>query len=303
MLPPAFVQRLAAPGAAPAGTPGSVLGELRHKVELQLGARHAAERLLRCWGGCSSSSYDATKAAIAKLLGEFMGSHDGAEAARCLHALNVPFFGHELVKQALYAAMEHPAQAEPLLALLQALAASGDVSQTQMGKGFQRVADNLRDLVLDNPQAPAQFTTVLALASKHDLLDGEDLQRLGAAAAGGSAAARPPSASSGAAAAGAAANGGSGAPHAGANGTAAVAPVAFPQAPGVSAFKLAAITAVKEYLLSLDAAEVGRRLAELEEPGLHHIFVKHAVQLACERKVRLGSLAAPLPPPAPRARI
>ena len=61
-------------------------------------------------------------------------SHDVAEARSCLRELAVPFFHHELVKQALLAAMEEPATAPTLLGLLRALADSADISALQMQK-------------------------------------------------------------------------------------------------------------------------------------------------------------------------
>lgn len=45
------------------------------------------------------------------------------------------------------------------------------------------------------------------------------------------------------------------------------------------AFKEGAIATIKEYFLSGDGDEVARRLSELSEPGLHHIFVKHLIQV------------------------
>ena len=44
------------------------------------------------------------------------------------------------MKQALHAAMEAPPQAETLLALLAELADSGEVSASQLQRGFQRRA-------------------------------------------------------------------------------------------------------------------------------------------------------------------
>ena len=61
-------------------------------------------------------------------------SADAAEAARCLRELAVPFFHHEVVKQALLLAMEEPAVQAPLLALLAHMAESGLVSGSQMQK-------------------------------------------------------------------------------------------------------------------------------------------------------------------------
>lgn len=54
----------------------------------------------------------------------------------------------------------------------------------------------------------------------------------------------------------------------------------------IGEFKQAAKEAVREYFGSSDIDEVATRLLELEEPGLHHIFVKHAVQLAMDGKDR-----------------
>ena len=48
----------------------------------------------------------------------------------------------------------------------------------------------------------------------------------------------------------------------------------------MQAFKASAIAAIREYFDSSDAAEVGRSLGDLEEPGLTNIFVKQ-VRSAC----------------------
>ena len=65
---------------------------------------------------------------------EYASSGDVEEVARLLRDLAVPFFHHELVKQALLAAMEAAAGAAPWLALLGALSDSGEVSVSQMTK-------------------------------------------------------------------------------------------------------------------------------------------------------------------------
>ena len=57
-----------------------------------------------------------------------------AEARSCLRSLAVPFFHHELVKQALLAAMEESAAAPTLLGLLKALSESADITALQMQK-------------------------------------------------------------------------------------------------------------------------------------------------------------------------
>lgn len=63
VLPPACVSRWAA--NAP---DGSSLAALRARCEQHLGARHAAERLLRCWGNAGAGvSYAETKERISKV--------------------------------------------------------------------------------------------------------------------------------------------------------------------------------------------------------------------------------------------
>ena len=56
-----------------------------------------------------------------------------------------------------------------------------------------------------------------------------------------------------------------------------------PPCPGITqAFKAAALEAVREYFASSDAAEVARRLEELNEPGLHNIMVKLVQAPLCD---------------------
>lgn len=65
----------------------------------------------------SDSASNLTFCCFLQLLAEYLDSHDGAEASRCLRGLAVPFFHHELVKQGLHAAMENAAQTEHIMAL------------------------------------------------------------------------------------------------------------------------------------------------------------------------------------------
>ncbi len=62
------------------------------------------------------------------------------EARRVLHALGVPFFHHELVRQAAVLAIEKPAGTGPLVELLKSLSDSGDLSPQQLHKGLTRCA-------------------------------------------------------------------------------------------------------------------------------------------------------------------
>eukprot|EP00891_Asterochloris_glomerata_P000321 jgi/Astpho2/321/Aster-02203 len=157
-----------------------------------LSARHAAERLINCWhGGCQTvdqlrESMQASHlgvidagqarscAADKALLEEYLGSGDTAEAARCLHDLTVPFYHHELVKRALLMALDPTGHhAASLFSLLAKLAASGEVNQTQMRKGFSRVEASLDDVVLDLPKAREDLAKLKQQALKEGWLVAE----------------------------------------------------------------------------------------------------------------------------------
>lgn len=279
VLPPAVVTHIDAE-SSPAAK------DLRHRCESQLAARHSAEKVLRCWGGAGTGiSYSDTKAAIRSLLDEFLSSHDEAEAARRLRELAVPFFHHELVKQALVSAMDNPAHTDAVVALLARLSSTGEVSVSQLARGRRRVADNLPDAVLDNPAAGERYAEVMAAARKANIFDESE----GAAEA-------PAAASNGAAAAAAGPANGAATPGT-SNGGAATAAgdsLAVAMPPGLAAFKAASLAAVREYFDSQDASEVAARLTALDEPGLHHLFVKAAVSLSLDRKDRERELVSKL---------
>ncbi|WIA38524.1 hypothetical protein OEZ86_001845 [Tetradesmus obliquus] len=289
VLPPACIQRWAS------GAPeGSNLAALKARCELHLAARHSAERMLRCWGSGAGQSYAETKERIAKLLSEYLDSRDAAEASRCLRGLAVPFFHHELVKQALHAAMETPAHTEAVIALLKRLSESSEVNSSQLAKGFQRTAANLADTALDNPAAPDAFSSTLQAAAAAGLLEAELLAELRAAAAAAAPGAAERPASSASAGGGSGLASPSGAAAAAAAGAAGAANGVGLGGAGVPAFKVAMATALKEFFNSADAQEVAARLLELGQPGLHPLFVKQVVTLAMDRRDREREMASGL---------
>ncbi|KAG0492812.1 hypothetical protein HPP92_006210 [Vanilla planifolia] len=115
-------------------------------------ARHAGERLLRCWGGGTGWAVEDAKDKIAKLLEEFESGGDVGEACRCIRDLGMPFFNHEVVKKALVMAMEKKNDGH-ILHLLQECFGEGLITINQFTKGFSRVRDGLDDLALDIPDA------------------------------------------------------------------------------------------------------------------------------------------------------
>ncbi|GMH35363.1 hypothetical protein BSKO_03231 [Bryopsis sp. KO-2023] len=228
----------------------SAIKEIQEKVHLHLSARHCTERLLRVWGGGAGLNYQDTKDSIVKMLYEYTSSHDIEEARRCLRNLGLKFFHHEFVKQAIHMAMDNSMHRGAFLELLGTLFKDGEISEVQIKKGFHRVATKLDDTVLDNPSAKEQFSEVVA-AAKSEKVIGQDLDEIMKDASTTS-------------------DVGSHTTH--------------PHT--VQAFKLAAQTVIREYFESSDVDEVAESLIEMEDPGLNHIFVKHAIQLALDRRDR-----------------
>ncbi|KAG9155971.1 hypothetical protein Leryth_012052 [Lithospermum erythrorhizon] len=121
-----------------------------------IGARHAGERLLRCWGGGTGWAVEDAKDKIQKLLEEFETGGVLTEACQCIRDLGMPFFTHEVVKKALVMAMEK--KNDRLLDLLRECFNEGLITINQMTKGFTRIKDGLDDLALDIPNAKDKFS-------------------------------------------------------------------------------------------------------------------------------------------------
>ncbi|KAL0284544.1 UNVERIFIED_CONTAM: ma3 domain-containing translation regulatory factor 1 [Sesamum calycinum] len=118
-------------------------------------ARHAGERILRCWGGGTGWAVEDAKDKIQKLLEEYESGGVVSEACQCIRDLAMPFFNHEVVKKALVMAMEK--KNDRMLELLQECFSEGLITINQMTKGFNRIKDGLDDLALDIPNAKDKF--------------------------------------------------------------------------------------------------------------------------------------------------
>ena len=68
------------------------------------------------------------------IMQEYLSSSNVSEARHCLHKLAVPFFHHEVVKQALLRMMEGEQTQPALVQLLRQLSSSGDLSDSQMSR-------------------------------------------------------------------------------------------------------------------------------------------------------------------------
>ncbi|KAK3262158.1 hypothetical protein CYMTET_28970 [Cymbomonas tetramitiformis] len=150
VLPPSFVT------SSETESNPSASAAIKHCQGL-LGARHAAERILQIWGYAVGMTVEVAKSKLAALLEEFLVSNDVAEAQRCLHELNLPFFHHELVKKAVFVALEKNEADEHVVFLLETLGSNGEISQNQLTMGLQRSFDALPDLSLDVPDAESHM--------------------------------------------------------------------------------------------------------------------------------------------------
>lgn len=255
ILPPAFLHKIPC-------APNSSAAAVKSKAELHLTARRPAERLLRAWGGTDRVTLEHTKESISKCLQEYLSSNNVSEARLCLRKLAVPFFHHEVVKQALLRMMEDTQTDSSLVQLLKQLSSSGDLSDSQISRGFQRVSINLDDTCLDTPQAKELFQKHVASARAEGWLDADWK-------------ATP-----------------SGAVTNSQNGSAATSP--SKDETEAASYKAAAVATVKEYLSSSDVQEVSSTLSELQQPHLAYIFVKQAVQVGMDRKDRERELVSAL---------
>ncbi|XP_020111973.1 uncharacterized protein LOC109726646 isoform X2 [Ananas comosus] len=148
--------------------PNSSGYETVHMARALVSARHAGERMLRCWGGGTGWAVEDAKDKISKLLEEYEIGGDLGEACQCIRDLGMPFFNHEVVKKALVMAMEK--QNDGILDLLQECFSEGLITINQMTKGFSRVRDGLDDLVLDIPNAREKFRGYVDHARNHGWL-------------------------------------------------------------------------------------------------------------------------------------
>lgn len=137
--------------------------ETVHVAQSLVGARHAGERLLRCWGGGTGWAVEDAKDKIVKLLEEYESGGVVGEACQCIRDLGMPFFNHEVVKKCLVMAMEK--KNDRMLDLLQECFSEGLITTNQMTKGFGRMKDGLDDLALDIPNADEKFKAYYELAA------------------------------------------------------------------------------------------------------------------------------------------
>ncbi|KAL5973817.1 MA3 DOMAIN-CONTAINING TRANSLATION REGULATORY FACTOR 2 [Asimina triloba] len=176
ILPPAFLMKQM--NALPEESKGVEV--IRRAEKCYLSAPLHAEIIECRWGGSKNRTVEDVKAKIRTLLVEYLVSGDKAEACRCIKHLKVPFFHHEIVKQALIMAMERRAAEAPMLDLLKEAAEMCVINSSQLKKGFSRVIDIIDDLSLDILRAKALLQSLISKAASEGWLCASSLKSLSA---------------------------------------------------------------------------------------------------------------------------
>lgn len=109
---------------------------------------------------------------MSEVLREYVVSRDMKEAERCLVELEVAHFHHEFVYELVVMAIESIRQGmeEALCDLLKHLYDACIVSPEQMEQAFQRVFDDMADIVIDVPLAYAMLDRIVERCSKGKIL-------------------------------------------------------------------------------------------------------------------------------------
>ena len=169
VLPPSFPDNVAALSTCE----GKKAQETLLLAHGHLSGHGHIDRVLRAWGDFDKSPLDSAKALIKSMLQEYVVTNDVTETRRCLYDLQMPFFHHEFVKQALNTALEAPKDCNTvavILGLFKVLGDSGELSASQLQKGFIRTDGAIDDLSLDVPDAKVKLEHIKTICSQHDIV-------------------------------------------------------------------------------------------------------------------------------------
>ncbi|KAJ0257631.1 MA3 DOMAIN-CONTAINING TRANSLATION REGULATORY FACTOR 2 [Hirschfeldia incana] len=254
ILPPAFLKKQM--NLLPDGSKGVEV--LRKAEKSYLAAPLHAEVVEKRWGGADNWTAEDVKGRINELLKEYVMSGDKKEAFRCIKALKVPFFHHEIVKRALIMAMERKKAQEKLLELLKEATEVGLINSTQVSKGFSRIIELIEDLSLDIPEARSVLQCFISKAASEGWLCASSLKTLDVDDSGEN----------------------------------------VVENSKAGEFKDKVKSIIREYFLSGDALEVVHcletELGACSSQQLRAIFVKYLMTLAMDRKKREKEMACVL---------
>ena len=152
---------------------------LDHFRGLVFGGAEGRSRALVAWGGArgDTGSVEWANEAVKKMLDEYAWSHDQVEFGRRLSKLGMPHFHHEVVRLALLQVITVRDTTTGgltldvhVMELLEGLNSTGEMSETQIAKGFSRFAAEIGELALDVPDARDHFSHLAAEARFRGIL-------------------------------------------------------------------------------------------------------------------------------------
>ncbi|KAK7571101.1 hypothetical protein V9T40_014705 [Parthenolecanium corni] len=126
------------------------------RAETLLSSQLGLYRLDNIWGiGGGLRPVKTLSRQMNLLLEEYLSSNDIPEATRCVVALEVPHFHHELVYEAIILTLEslNPDVETAMCAFLKSLSDAVIVTPEMMERGFLRVFEDMPDIILDIPLA------------------------------------------------------------------------------------------------------------------------------------------------------
>jgi len=139
------------------------------KAQTLLSMKHGIVRLDSIWGfGGGIRPVKMLIKEIVLLIKEFLSSGDLKEAERCLVDLDVPHFHHEIVYEAIIVALESGAVniLDKVTLLLKHFSDATMITVDQMKAGFERVYNNMDDIVLDIPRAYKHLDALLNMCCR-----------------------------------------------------------------------------------------------------------------------------------------
>jgi programmed cell death protein 4 len=164
VLPPKFMK-----DAVVENVPAKLAMSLAYNMENNPNER---SRLEQVWGPSTLSSVDRLREEVNVILKEYLVSLDISEADRAIAELNSPSFKSQVVKQALFMAIEsgNHKPRELILALLSTWSKSLVVSDYHLFHGFELAVRNIEEIKLDVPHAEEILNSLIDEAKRHKLL-------------------------------------------------------------------------------------------------------------------------------------
>jgi len=140
-------------------------------VEALVTEKHRIDRLAHIWGPGDLSSVKRLKNEVNELLNEFLISLDEEEAERNVRKLNAPAFHFQIVKQAIYLAIQqNDSKRQQIEKLLQHLNQIGLISNYAISQGFLICHERIKDIELDVPKAKQLIEDIATNAKKQGWL-------------------------------------------------------------------------------------------------------------------------------------